>query len=861
MSYARLLAMLAAALALTAVVAAPSARADLISSLFQSGPQRPSAPDDEKKALHDIDQSYKDGAFDLCNARVAAFLKKYPKSALLPEAELLQARALYQLGRDNEALAALTVPAEQVPAYLADDTFFWQAEILLDAQKWPDAEQKYRALLALKDVGGHGDAANLGLAWALFKQGREPDAQALIQALTATKEKAQSPTGQQAQLLSAKIALSKGQFKDATNVLNALLAMKPAPELVFEANYWLGETYSAGGQPDQAVAAYEVITGDLHAAQKPPAFPKTLVAQAYLGLGRALTVLHQNDQAVLAYEQAYQLTENDALQMDAFRACLESARAARQLPEAVEKLQDFAKNSDPAGTAAPASLFVIGCVLAEDNEDDKAIGILESLRVAYPKSTWIPAADYQLGFLYARTNKPDQAAQALQACIDANSDPALVRQARFALGGVLLQTKDFAGAAAQFGQVSDGTDPAAENASFNFLVAQASLAKLDVFTKSEADFEKRFPKSGYLKAVAKMEGKLMADAGRMDDAKTAYQNGIAQPGGGPDQEALLKALSDLQYQTNDLAGTLATCQQIVAQFPGDSLDAAVRGILVSYEMKKMSDDQVEQALEALTQKYDKTPAAAETWFRLGEFYFYRQDYVKAQDAFQQLTANYPNSEDADYAYFFAGRAAAAHKDFTAAQALLEKVPDASPLKPDARLWEARVYQQELNFQQAAATADAVLAVEKSGPHFVEANLLKGQCLFDLGANDPANFPLALAAFDPVVNDKDASIAQRNEAAVKSAKCLEKMGRTDDAMKLYLDVLYGRTAGDNTAMPVPPEFNWQIESGWQAARIREAQKDWRGAIEIYRRLEQIGGAHEQEFRDLENKLRRDNYIYE
>jgi tetratricopeptide (TPR) repeat protein len=854
----RLLLPVAALFLLTAT--APPLPADLISSIFQTGPQRPAAPDDEKKALRDADQSYKDGAFDLCNDRVTEFLKKYPKSALAPEAELLQARALYQLGRDSDALAALSLPPEQVPAYILADTLFWQAEILLDAGKWPDAEQKYRVLLALKDTGGHTEEANLGLAWALFKEGREADAQTLILALTGNGGKAQSPAGQQARLLSAKIALSKGQFKEAIAGLTALLAMKPAPGTAFEANYWLGETYSANNQADKAVTAYENITGDLQSPQKPPAFPKTLVAQAYLGLGRALHALRQSDQAELAYEQAYQLTESAEVQMDAFLACLENARAAGKLPEAVEKLQDFAKNSDPAGTAAPAALFAMGSVLAEDNENDKAIGILESLRVAYAKSAWIPPADYQLGLLYAQTNKPDQAATSLQACIEANSDPTLVRKARFELGNILLQTKDYAGAAAQFAQVSDGADAPAENASYNFLLTQAWLAKPDIFLKAEADYKKRFPQSDRLNALAKIEATLLADAGRIDEAKTACQHALAQPGGGPGREALLKLLADLQYQTNDLAGTVATCRQIVDQFPGDSLDAAVRGILVSYEMKKLTDDQVEQKLEALVQKYDKTPAAAATWFQLGEFYYYRQDYVKAQDAFQQLTANYPASEDADQAYFFAGCAAAKHYDFAAARTLLEKVPDASALKPDARLWEARVCQQQHDFPQAAALADAVLASEKTGPHFVEASLLKGQCLFALGGTDPSDYALALAAFDPVVKNKDATIAQRNEAAVREAKCLEKMGRTDDAMALYLDVLYGRVAGDDASSPAPPEFSWQIKACWEAGRIREAQKDWRGAIEIYKRGEQIGGADQQKFRDLENQLRQENYIY-
>ena len=81
------------------------------------------------------------------------------------------------------------------------------------------------------------------------------------------------------------------------------------------------------------------------------------------------------------------------------------------------------------------------------------------------------------------------------------------------------------------------------------------------------------------------------------------------------------------------------------------------------------------------------------------------------------------------------------------------------------------------------------------------------------------------------------------------------------MALYLQVLYGRVAGDDAAAPQPPDFSWQIEAGVQAGMMRESDKDYRGAIEIYKRLEQIGGAHQQEFHDLIDKLRRENYIYE
>ena len=390
-------------------------------------------------------------------------------------------------------------------------------------------------------------------------------------------------------------------------------------------------------------------------------------------------------------------------------------------------------------------------------------------------------------------------------------------------------------------------------------MAQAQLGKPEVYLKSEADFAKRFPKSDRLAALALVTGRMLAAAGKTDDAKIALQDGVNRGGNSADHAALLRALADLQYQTGDLDGTLRTCQAIVTQYPNDSLDAAQRGILVSYELKKLNDDQVEQALSALAQKFGALPGAASAYFRLGEFYSYRGNYVKAQDAFQQLVTAFPQSDQVDQALFYGGRAAFAHQDYAAASALLAKVPDSSPLKSEARLWQGRTAQEQLNFGGAIGFYQGVLAVEKSGPRFAEANLLKGECLFEEAAKDPSLYAQAVAAFDLVRQGTDGTPAQRNEAAVRAAKCLEKMDRTDDAMALYLDVLYGRVAGDDAG--TDPDFSWQIKAGWEAGRLREARKDWRGAIEVYQRLEQIGGAHRDEFHDLVNKLRRDNYIYE
>jgi outer membrane protein assembly factor BamD (BamD/ComL family) len=267
-------------------------------------PLRAEPSDDEKKALATAEQSYHDGAFDVVNDRVAALLKKYPKSELAPQAEILQAQALYQLGRDDAAAAAFTLPIGQVPAPLQADTLYWQAQALLDAQKWPQAEAKFRQLLALRDLGTHAGDGDLGLAWSIFNQGREAEALPIIEGLF--KDHRNPGPAQQAGLLLAKVQLAKGQFPQAIASLQALAATSPDAELSFKVNYWLGEAYAGNNQPDQAAASFRLVT------EAPQAFPKWLVAAANLGLGSAERTLGQFDQAATAYEKAYELAENES---------------------------------------------------------------------------------------------------------------------------------------------------------------------------------------------------------------------------------------------------------------------------------------------------------------------------------------------------------------------------------------------------------------------------------------------------------------------------------------------------------------------------------------------------------------------
>ena len=161
-----------------------------------------------------------------------------------------------------------------------------------------------------------------------------------------------------------------------------------------------------------------------------------------------------------------------------------------------------------------------------------------------------------------------------------------------------------------------------------------------------------------------------------------------------------------------------------------------------------------------------------------------------------------------------------------------------------------------------ALFDAVLATQKDGPLFVTAILRKGNALYALGGADPTKYELAASNYGLLLSSNQGDFAQRNEAAYMRAMCFEKLGRTDDALALYLDVLNGRTLPPEAGnAPLPPEFHWRVLAGNSAAEIRKQQQDWPGAIDVYRRLESLGGPQQNEFHDDIIRLRREHFLFD
>ena len=825
----------------------------------QSAPASPSL--DEEASLHaGVQMDFKEGIFERAQTRAREFLRRFPSSPKRFEVQLVLAKASYFLGNFPEAVAALSNNPASVPEALRSEYVFWLAESLLQAGKAPEAEKKYREVLTLKPPRDREVAAQLGLAWSIYKEGRETEAQQMFAALQASPDS--GVAGQKAAIYEARILLGKSQFKEAEQVLQKLLGSKLNPGVFLEANYWLGEIAQADNRLAEAIGKYTVVTSD------PRAYPRSLLAQAWFGAGICQQKLQQYDQAMQSLEQAFTIGNDEQLKFASFKLYLQSAQKLNRLQEAEQKLRAFAQQ-DSASITASAALFAIGSSEADQKQGDQAIATLEAMLTAYPNSIWRAPANYLLGTLYNDKNQPVQALKAFQACLDAGTDEVTQQQVIFQMGAIYFSQGDLTRAAANFQRAASSSGPSAENALFNLLLVQAEREDLDSFLAADAQFEQQFPKSNWMARLTLKKAELLARKGQLDKARQTYQDALARNLDPSQNPLLLLRLADLLYNTGQYAEALKRCEELVTTYPKDAAvpEANYKAIWCSYLLKELTTDQMRTALLEIYHKFPQEPLSARALFNAAEFSYNAHDYVGAQTGFEEVARVFPQSELVDQAQYYAGRSAAERQAYAPALEILDKVKEGSTFKIDARLLQGNIYLQQLRFENAINLFDAVLSTEKTGARFVEATLAKGQCLFALGASDGTRYEQASAAYGDVLTSNQGNAAQRDEAAFYRGRCWELLHRQQDAEALYLEVLNGQTATPDASatstLPreLPPEIYWRVQAGQRAVELRKKDQDWPGALAIYRKLEQISGPLQAQFHSEISKLRRDHFLYD
>jgi tetratricopeptide (TPR) repeat protein len=758
-------------------------------------------------------------------------------------------RAMLDSGDAAGALARLDFPS-------GDDERFWKAEALSALGRWEEAAPLYA------EVAGNGpsplvEPATLGQAEALHAVGRWDDAIALL-------ARYESATGSTlAGLRLAELYLEDGQIDPARELLAH--SNPSGPLQTHWRQYIEGRLYLAEDQAAPALQDFEELLKD------PSYLTPALHAGATLGLTEARIVLNGLESADDVIEFYISHYPQSPYLEEMFKR-LDAIYAGEANPSDSE-LQHWAAEAPPERTAL--ALYYEGRSLQHQGRQEKAIRAYTEFEVRFPTHKFAFEGWMQTGELYLETGRIPTAIQAFEGAMRASGSPLERARAEIATGNAYFSQGEFLLAAETFSDAASRSDDLWLRATFDSALAWLHVGNYDRFLEDYNALSQRYPETDERRDLLLEEGLLQARSG--DPRATATLDSFVRDF--PDNRRVSEAriaLAELGFANGDMDTASQWLQAAYVSDPspqsreqGDYL-----AIFIADSATNRQDDEVLQLGRKFLDTYPNSGLRSQVRMKMGEVYFRREDFANAETQFETLAQESPADPLADKALILAGQSAVRSMGggIDHALDLFDRVAKGTgPLKLYARQEQALLETRRGNDKGAIVIYDDILRSNPDTELRFAALCGKADCLVSTGTDAPAslapspapsatgtdNFTAALALYDQVANDPDATAPWRDQALYKKGRCLDKQGLFVPALETYYEVLNGRPG----AAQDQPDFFWFEKAGYAAAALLEARSQWPGAISILEKVAQAGGPRSAEARKRADQLRLDHFVWD
>lgn len=205
--------------------------------------------------------------------------------------------------------------------------------------------------------------------------------------------------------------------------------------------------------------------------------------------------------------------------------------------------------------------------------------------------------------------------------------------------------------------------------------------------------------------------------------------------------------------------------------------------------KKKYDDTIAKASKIL-EVYPNSKYVDDSLFILGVSFYYKQEYIKAQRKFQELSQYFPNSSYYPKARIWLAKTDIELTDFASAKLLLDELLQTNKLKSEIRE-EARYLQGDISFRQNSFQPAEL--EYKAAAHTSRDKSVKSRAYFKLGECQIVNGKPGEAAksFKACIkNDTDKRM--EFDALLSYAKALKLDGEFDSAIAVCNELLENET---------------------------------------------------------------------
>jgi TolA-binding protein len=428
----------------------------------------------------------------------------------------------------------------------------------------------------------------------------------------------------------------------------------------------------------------------------------------------------------------------------------------------------------------------------------------------------------------------------------------------FSLGEANYLHGNVAEARALFQKLASSSEYDRQNTLFNWAVCSLQLGDTTSFEMALQKLEELKPDQNLIADLLFDKGVLEAKSGSAsaDDSLRRFLRRFPNHAE-TTQARLIQAEVRLTGRSPDPSGAERALRE-VANAGNPELDEKTDRVkfFVAADNPAQNARTVQALAQDYLQKYPESPAKAEVRLKLGELYFRENDFPNAQTQFELVREDSPDSPLVETALFLAGEAARKSLNSASVDRAISLFEDVynlgGPLKFQARLEQAITMRQTKREREAIVLFDDLLSQNPPNDIRFEALDQKGEALFTLAVNDPKLYEQAIRAFDTLLQSKDLTTAWKQQSLYQKGKCFEKLGKQDDALAQYYDVLAAEGAGSDQL--------WYFRAGFDAAQILEDRRSWNSAVAIYEKLANTAGARSSEAKDRLTKLRLEHFLW-
>lgn len=800
----------------------------LILLLFalKSAAQNP-VPEPESSRLPNIRASLEDGFFVLAEQQARGVLRSGPSKEEEREAVVLLSHALWGQKRYSEMLELLSA-YDGEPPYV-----YWRARAQFELKKF-DA--------ALKELNRGGEAM------------------------------AQSRYAPSALRLRAHMQSLTGRMEEAEASYLQFAEQFPNHRDRIENQFDLADVLTRQKRIGEAIAIYEALAEetDANAAQRAQLKLAHLLytqgAEENFDPARSLlNGLAANEQTRLAYR------------IDAYVDLAALEEVAGNQEDSVAAMRKAISLSPDARQRVPLKMSLARMLLRE-GDTAGALKLLEECRTEAPNENVAAELQLEKAGALLQAGRYTEADAAYQVYLAVADDPAGLAKAYFGKGMALwsMEPGRFTEAAVAFDKaVKELKDP--ETRATALFKAGDAYYKAEKFKEAGRRYRQYaidYPGSEHVPNAFYQLGLCLARDGDRSEALQVFQSLEEVYATSPFAEKAALRAADILWASQKWEEVLAkytligetytnspatqalsvhqrglalyrlgqypdaqkAFEQVIADYPdSEHVPQAtyLRGFCLAFQGQ--TEEGVKTCKEFI-EKYPDSEWTPEVIFWLAERDFNLGNYAEAESLFLRIATDFKGHRLAPRALYWAGRASAAQSSYVKAVELYSTI---AKEYPNSEILPQTRFAQGDALTLLGEHSRAILAFDEIIKNYPESYLVnaawgrKGGCQFTLGVDNPTRYADAMNSFQAILDRPSAQKSLKLQAEYKLGRCLEKTNEPEKAFSRYMKVVY--TFKNEDIERSPDSVVWFTRAAWAAAIMKEQEKAWLEAVNIYERV--------------------------